>query len=183
MNQRNQLIVRPLVSGEIILSQVLFNSAIDYARVRIHNHSYLPFNLQHRHTAMAPNGHIYFMGQHYRADYSQENIQLKHWFIHEMTHVWQYQRGYPVKFRGAFRWGLHYTYQLDTARQLCDYNMEAQGELLADYCALKHFKANCAIRMSGYTVKDLPLYETVLSHFIENPANCCHLPKKRLLII
>jgi thiol:disulfide interchange protein DsbC len=173
---------RSLLAGEIALSQLIFGTSIDYSRVRIHNHSYLPFNLQHQHTAMAPNGHMYFLGHHYREDYSQESLQFKHWFIHEMTHVWQYQSGYPVKFRGALRLGLSYAYHLDSARQLCDYNMEAQGELLADYCCLKYLKTNRALAMKGYTTNDLPLYEAVLETFLIDPANRCHLPNTNSLL-
>jgi hypothetical protein len=39
--------------------------------------------------------------------------------------------------RGAIRIGLEYEYELDPAKKLSDYNMEAQGDLLADYWALK----------------------------------------------
>ena len=46
--------------------------------------------------------------------------------MHEMTHVWQHQLGYWVRFRGAFRPGLDYKYTLDEQRKFCDYNMEAQ---------------------------------------------------------
>lgn len=179
----NQPIARPLTSGETALSQSIFKTAIDYSCVRIHNHSYLPFNLQFQNTAMAPNGHIYFTKTRYCMDFSKENIHLKHWFIHEMTHVWQYQCGYPVKFRGAFRFKLPYTYQLDYHKQLCHYNMEAQAELLADYYVLKYHNTPCALRMPVYTPDDLPLYETVLQNFITNPSNHCHLPKKRFLFI
>ena len=53
--------------------------------------------------------------------------------MHEMVHVWQCQLGYPVKLRGAIRLGLSYEYVLATDKRLSDYNMGAQGDVLADY--------------------------------------------------
>ncbi|UUZ53048.1 hypothetical protein LP419_29235 [Massilia sp. H-1] len=61
--------------------------------------------------------------------------------MHEMVHVWQYQLGYPVRLRGAVRVGLSYDYELAPDKHLSDFNMEAQGDLLADYFALKHMAA------------------------------------------
>ena len=50
---------RPLTYGEQSLAKLLFGDAIDYARVRIHDRGYF-WKFQSRHTAVAPNGQIYF---------------------------------------------------------------------------------------------------------------------------
>ena len=49
---------------------------------------------------MTPNGEIYYRKMLYRADFSNELPPTKHVFIHEMTHVLQYQRGMWVRSKG-----------------------------------------------------------------------------------
>ena len=50
---------------------------------------------------MAPNGNMY-MGNDYCADFSDPSCGTTRTFIHEMTHVWQYQDGQEVALRGAY---------------------------------------------------------------------------------
>jgi len=47
--------------------------------------------------------------------------------------VWQYQLGYNAKLVRAPRPNMSYDYVLDEIRLFPDYNMEAQGDMLADY--------------------------------------------------
>lgn len=77
---------RLLTTGEIRLAKGVFASTIEYQKVWIHKDSYLPFNLQDKHTAMTPNGEIYFRNE-YRDDFSKSTDDLQHLFIHEMSHV------------------------------------------------------------------------------------------------
>jgi hypothetical protein len=168
---------RALTQGEIDMASKVFGKAITYSRVKVHRGSYFPFNLQDEHTAVTPNGEIYFLPDDYRADYASSTDFFKHWFIHEMVHVWQYQLGYPVKWRGAVRIGLSYHYQLDESRKLCDYNMEAQGDLIADYFAIKVLGNAAPVhnRKNGkpYSVA---AYERTLVDFLADPANKANLP-------
>jgi hypothetical protein len=167
---------RPLTPGEIAMASLLFGDAIDYARVRVHNRRYLPFGLQPKNCAMAPNGSIYFHHSCFLPDYSAGDTTAKHWFMHEMVHVWQHQLGYPVRLRGLFRLGLSYRYELREGARLADYNMEAQGELLADYFVLKHLgQPHGASRH-----RSLALYDSVLQHFLPDPASRANLPRMRL---
>lgn len=162
--------MRPLCAGEIALTSLLFGGAIDYSRVRIYNRAYLPFGLQPRNCAMTPNGSIYFHHSCFLPDYSRADIGAKHWFMHEMVHVWQHQLGYPVRLRGAVRIGLSYRYELRAGATLADYNMEAQGDLLADYFVLKHLGKPDAMRQQRYR-HSLALYEQVLAGFLNQPAS------------
>ncbi len=103
---------------------------------------YLPFGLQPSHTAMAPNGSLYNGSLYFPPACFEHNSSAcdtgrRMWFIHEMTHVWQFQLGYPVRLRGARRIGLSYAYALDANKRLCDFNMEAQCNVIADYFALR----------------------------------------------
>lgn len=158
----------------------LFGDAIDYARVRIHNRPYLPFGLQPRNCAMSPNGSIYFHHSCFLRDYATGDLPARHWFMHEMVHVWQHQLGYPVRLRGVLRVGLSYRYQLREGATLADYNMEAQGELLADYFALRHLGRDEAMSQPRYR-DSLALFEAVLAGFLLNPSSPASLPRGWLL--
>lgn len=163
---------RPLTDGEIALACLLFRDAIDYARVRIHARRYMPF--QPKNCAMTPNGSMYFHRSCFLDDYSQATISGQHWFMHEMVHVWQHQLGYPVRLRGAVRIGLPYHYALSEDATLADYNMEAQGDLLADYFVLKFLRRPDAMRQRRYG-NQLALYERVLAGFLANPGDRANL--------
>jgi hypothetical protein len=95
--------------------------------------------------------------------------------MHEMVHVWQHQLGYPVRLRGAVRVGLPYHYELREGATLADYNMEAQGDLLADYFALKFMHKPRVMRQRRYA-HHLALYERVLAVFLANPLDAASLP-------
>lgn len=165
---------RPLTAGEIDMASLLFQNAIDYRRVRIHARRYMPF--QPSNCAMTPNGHLYFHASCFLDDYAQAAAAGQHWFIHEMAHVWQHQLGYAVRLRGAVRIGLPYHYDLRPGKKLADFNMEAQGDLLADYFALRHLGSSACMRQTRYA-GSLPLYEQVLAGFLADPGGVENLPQ------
>jgi hypothetical protein len=168
-------LARGLTAGEITMASLLFGGAIDYARVRVHDRRYLPL-LQPKNCAMTPNGSIYFHHSCFLPDYSAGKAPGIHWFMHEMAHVWQHQLGYPVRLRGAIRIGLPYHYELREGATLADYNMEAQGDLLADYFALKFMHQPRIMRQRRYA-HALALYEQVLAGFLADPADRGNLPR------
>jgi hypothetical protein len=165
---------RPLTADEIAMASLLFRDAIDYRRVRIHSRRYIPF--QPSNCAMTPNGNIYFHRSCFLPDYTRGDPPVVHWFIHEMAHVWQHQLGYAVRLRGAVRVGLSYDYDLAPGKTLADFNMEAQGDLLADYFALRHLSSSVSMRQQRYA-GSLPLYEAVLAGFLADPASVANLPR------
>lgn len=173
---------RPLTNGEIAITRLVFGDAIDYSKVAIHDHGYFPFGLQHRRTAVTPNGHMYFPKACFSDDFSTQDLGMQMWFMHEMTHVWQYQLGYWVKTRGALRIGLGYGYTLAHDHRLCHYNMEAQGNLLADYFALKCLGSAGQPHLYEHKYRTHPdalaLFEAVLADFLDNPANKRNLPRR-----
>ena len=93
-----------------------------------------------------------------------------------MVHVWQHQLGYAVRLRGAVRLGLSYDYDLAPGKTLADFNMEAQGDLLADFFALKHLGSAASMSQPRYT-GSLALYEQVLAGFFANPVSAANLPR------
>lgn len=160
-----EAIARPLTSGEIALARLVFGGAIDYQRVRIHNTRFIPL-LQRKDVCITPNGELYFHISRYRPDFSLATPPEQHWFMHEMAHVWQYQLGYPVLWRGAVRLGLSYDYEMSPEVRLCDFNMEAQAEVLADYFAQVHQR------------NEAPgIYADMLRDFLLDPSSRDNLPR------
>jgi hypothetical protein len=171
---------RALTAGEKGMAGRLFGAAIDYTRVRIYQRRYLPLGLQPVNCAMTPNGHLYFHKSRCLLDFSAGSDQARHWFMHEMVHVWQHQLGYPVRLRGALRLGLSYRYALAMDKTLADYNMEAQGDLLADYFVLNYLGAPAAMRQPA-CANDTALFEQVLAGFLADPSSRRNLPKGFLI--
>lgn len=168
---------RPMTAGEINLAKLIFKDSIDYSKVKCHNGEYLWFGMQPDSTAMTPEGEIYFSPKEFRADFSKEPPGSRLWFMHEMVHVWQYQLGYPTKLRGAARLGLSYEYTLRDGKLLSDYNMEAQGDILADYWALVYANGQRPPNFNQKKhINDIELYKRVLNKFILNPSDKSSLP-------
>ena len=79
---------------------------------------------------MAPCGHIHFhpSAPAYRDDFSLASVELQGYFIHEMTHVWQHQKGLFLPFRRLpFA---RYGYRLKPGLPLDKYGIEQQAEIL-----------------------------------------------------
>ncbi|PIG28672.1 hypothetical protein CLU93_2969 [Janthinobacterium sp. 35] len=167
--------VRPLTKGEIDMAWMLFQDAIDYGKVKVHGEPYLWFNWQPKNVAMTPVGEIYFHESDYKEDFSKEKDSLKHWFMHEMVHVWQYQLGYSVKLRGAIRLGLDYKYTLLPNQKLSSHDMEAQGDLLADYFVLRFLTSTRAMRQQRYKNSG-ELFKKVLNDFFNDRKSPKNLP-------
>ena len=120
---------RPLTPGEIALARSIFGAAIDYARVRLVNRKWWPF--QPRNAAMAPTGNIHFhpRGDLWSVDFASEPLNLQGLFIHEMTHVWQTQtRGhfYLPLMRHPF---CRYRYEICEGWPFDRYGLEQQAEI------------------------------------------------------
>ncbi|MGH8053756.1 MAG: PAAR domain-containing protein [Stenotrophomonas sp.] len=171
---------RSLTSGEIDIAKLVFGSAVDYAKVKVHNHGYwLLFGLQQENTAVTPNGEMYFPKGIHEDDFSKVDVELQAFFIHEMVHVWQYQLGYPVKRVRGPRPNMNYEYHLGGGKKLCDYNMEAQGDILADYFLVAHRAAQARARAFHYrlTARFADMLKTTISDFLLDPGSTSHLPK------
>lgn len=140
METENSL--RLLTLGEKNLAQTVFGSSIQWNKVWVHCESYLPFGLQGKFVGMTPNGEMYFRKETYLKDFSLSSKSNQHFFIHEMTHVWQHQRGMWVRTRGLFSWVSTYKYTIDPNKKLSKYSMEQQAQIIADYFLLKKYGIN-----------------------------------------
>ncbi|MDH1697477.1 MULTISPECIES: zinc protease [Acinetobacter] len=188
---------RLLTSGEIAMSRLIFKDAIDYSKVWIHLGG-----LIHTKTgnAMTPAGEIYLPKDDYlkTPDYSKALGQDRHWFIHEMTHVWQYQMGASTGWLGInqlCKGG--YTSEVnsvdsdneleaydtdlggrDLNKKFQDFNFEQQGRIIEfwfDACYLQ--KVNPQRDHHQKSLQLLGYVEKILRDFLLNPSNKNLLPK------
>jgi hypothetical protein len=121
---------RHLTSGEIELARSIFGNSIDYSKVRLFEGKWWPFHP--RRAAMAPMGDIWFHpeGGGWSDDFADEALHRQGFFIHELTHVWQTQKGgrfYLPLMRHPF---CRYAYRLKSGRPFGQYGIEQQAEIV-----------------------------------------------------
>ena len=121
---------RPLTNGEIALARSMFGEAIDYGHVKIVRRRWWPF--QPNGIVMAPTGNIHFHPDdpNWREDFATAPLPLQGLFIHEMTHVWQAQRGgrwFLPLMRHPF---CRYDYTYREGRGFGSYGLEQQAEIV-----------------------------------------------------
>jgi hypothetical protein len=121
---------RSLTPGEIAMCRTVFGDAIDYSQVRLVKGKWWPF--QPRNAAMAPSGWIYFhpVAGGWSEDFAAEPLGRQGFFIHEMTHVWQAQKGGPLYLPLMRHPFCKYRYQLKPGRPLRRYGLEQQAEIV-----------------------------------------------------
>jgi len=121
---------RSLTSGEVAICRSLFGDAIDYSKVLLIKGKWWP--LQPRNAAMAPSGNIYFhpVAGGWSEDFSREALGRQAFFIHEMTHVWQAQRGGPLYLPLMRHPFCRYSYALRPRKRFGDYGLEQQAEIV-----------------------------------------------------
>lgn len=160
---------RRLTQGEIALAKTLFKDSIDYDSVRIHDKKYVFF--QPNNSGMTPNGEIYISGKStYKDDYSKASEHMKAFFLHEMTHVWQYQNKVldPVaeamkeNVKHKFNYAAAYPYEIDVKKDLTDYGMEQQASIVEHYYLISKGRRDPG-RAGGYG------YKKVLKKFLDDP--------------
>lgn len=134
--------LRRLTSGEVKLLSNVFGGNINSSIIWVRKESFFPFGLQLNDYGMTPLGDMYVRDESYSDDYSLEEKCDKHFFIHEMTHSFQYQHGMNVFVRGIASCVAGYMYRLSEGKLLSDYNMEQQASIVADYYYLKNYGEN-----------------------------------------
>ncbi|MEB3753694.1 hypothetical protein [Acinetobacter sp. MD2(2019)] len=130
---------RHLTENEIKLAYQVFGPKLNYTEILILNMPYLPW--QPVNLFMAPTGRLFVNPENYKADYSLESLAYKGIFIHELTHIYQYQQGIQVLFKGAilqtgyylsFKRYNPYQYTFKEGKSFWDYNIEQQAEIAKD---------------------------------------------------
>ena len=182
---------RALTAGEILLAKKIYKTSLNYSLVKIHNGKYNP--MQPKNSGMTPNGEIYVDGA-YTSNYAAARPVLKAFFIHEMAHVYQYQLNIfnPIGaalgeiFKHGFNYDQAYYYTLDPNKDLLDYGIEQQAQIIEDYFRVNFItttpKGNYMQNKLADVVRD-SLFTKVLKRFIDNPAYAKHdLVCKRKMI-
>ena len=140
---------RSLSTGEIAVLRPIFKSSLAYDRIRCDINK---ANVGGPANSITPAGIAYFSSHIYNNDFSGEGPDYKWIFVHEMTHIWQWQNcNYPVWGAvGAFietlgDYSKAYAYSLSSSKSFGDYNLEQQAAIVADYWAVSSglLKAQC----------------------------------------
>lgn len=172
---------RALTTGEINLARSIFQNSIDYEKVKIHPAKYVFF--QPDNSGMTPNGEIYVAGHAYMDEYSAGGSDQQCFFIHEMTHVWQYRnRVLRVKtsalletLRHGFRYERAYFYTLSREKDLRDYGLEQQAAIIVDFLRVTRFgedfhkDSHGNIRVQNPPHEREELLRSVMRRFIADP--------------
>ena len=193
---------RLLTSGEIAMCQQIFKNAIDYSKVRIVRGGLLGLTALTG-NAMTPEGFIHLPSNEYMntPDFSIALDAIdKHWFIHEMTHVWQYQLGTNAVWHGInqlCKGGYTSTVRTadtpkngdlkayatdlsgaDAKKKFSEFNFEQQGRIIEfwyDACYLQ--KENPQRPHHQRSLQLLIYVKQILVDFLQNPSDKNLLPK------
>ena len=177
---------RGLSADEIKLAQSIYKSSINYDKVKVHKAKYIDAYGygQTDNTLMTPNGEIYASPNVYSTSYSSESDEFKCVFLHEMCHVWQWQRNIKnIKASAAKEFFLHpfdydaaYFYDLDIKKDFADYGIEQQASIIEDYCRVVRYELNWNVAPNGKLRCQSPAasrFNTllwVLDTFLRNPS-------------
>ena len=121
---------RPLTADEAALAASIFGDAIALAPVRIHRARWFPF--QPREVVMAPDGHIWCHpgGSTWSENFAAEGLARQGLLIHELTHVWQAQRGGRWFLPLARHPFCRYAYEWVPGQPFTRYGIEQQAEIV-----------------------------------------------------
>tara|TARA_R110002050_G_scaffold111829_2_gene225837 strand:+ start:156 stop:689 length:534 start_codon:yes stop_codon:yes gene_type:complete len=127
---------RYLTAGEIALAHSVFGDSIKLDEVQLKTAWWVL-----KHYAVSPNGDIYFNSVDWITDFSKAPLSKQSWLIHELTHVWQIQKGLKVV-RGAII-NRKYDYVLETGKSFFKYGIEQQARMVQDYFVRRQRGQNC----------------------------------------
>lgn len=169
---------RKLTPDEIALAKIMYGDSIDYDKVTITSRKAV--FLQPDNYAMTISDTIY-MDNRFSEDYTKESAELRTLFIHEMAHVWQHQNKVlntlvaastlMLKHKFNYR-GKAYFYELEAGKDLAQYGIEEQAEIIEEYFAQKHLGDTSLIHRCTNKCTDaerMALYEDVLKNFLQDP--------------
>ncbi len=129
----------PLTTCETTLLKSIFDDDLDTGEVKKYfsekSHPYV--------IAMASSAKkIKFYGKdNYVPDYGQTKDAANYWtFVHEMTHVWQFQHPKEDIMRALRNPTRKYDYELSKGKRFQDFGVEQQACIIADYAMQCFFK-------------------------------------------
>lgn len=148
---------RLMQSWEIKMAQKIYGNSIDYQQIRIDETAYLGPKQYH------------FCYVSFNLINSWKRMQ-NHILIHELMHVWQYQKMgaiYMLRALSAQHTEMGYNYggviaikeKMANGETLLDFNLEQQADVVADYFLLKN---EYAPQWGSACIEDLGVYEEFL---------------------
>jgi hypothetical protein len=145
---------RMLTLGETALIASVFGQTVRTGLVQVHRRRWWfgqPPNI-----TMAPNGHLWFHPNSpaYCDDFSLSMPRLQAFFLHEITHVWQVQRGTNLVFARGL-WSRYSYLPLQPGRYFESYGIEQQAEIVRHFHLLR-----CGIVVPG--AAPIELYKKLL---------------------
>jgi hypothetical protein len=190
---------RRLTEREIIMCRSVFKDSIDYTDVWIIMGGLLQSITGN---AITPFGHITLPRSDYinYKDFSKAPPNVKHWFMHEVTHVWQHQMGFSNLKAGkklACNFGYSKTvdspdspngedllaYKTDLSgrniyKRFSEFNMEQQGRIIELYFDGKFLKFNNPERKHHKLSIKLERHVMfALEFFLKDPKDKSQLPR------
>lgn len=153
---------RPLHQWEIELARSVYGDSIDYQRIRIDELSWLGPKQQH----------FCYVSFYFINSWGPMQDSV---FIHELTHIWQYERVgavYMPQALEAQHSGKGYNYggvaQLKNCQEkeksFLSFNFEQQGDIMADYFRIRE---GSRPQWGNGTMEDLAVYE----YFVDQVRN------------
>jgi hypothetical protein len=154
---------RRLTEREIALARSVFGETIDYQKVRVDERSHIGCR-QYR---------FAYVGFHFVNSWGKLSDPI---LIHELVHVWQYQRlgsVYIPRALWAQRTAEGYDYgggaalqkAVEQGQTLTDFNYEQQGDIVADYFCLKN---GWKPRWCEPEIPYLPIFEVLVEQAFHN---------------
>ena len=135
-NNKSNTHCRVLTRDEKVLARSVFGDDIQLDRIRLKTAWWVFKNY-----AVSPNGNIYFNRHDWVDDFSKASLTKQAWLIHELTHVWQLQKGLKVV-RGAIV-NRRYQYILEEGKDFFRYGIEQQASMVQDYFLRRERGQNC----------------------------------------
>ena len=189
---------RRLTDREIIMCRSVFKDSIDYTKIWIVMGGFVQSLAE---TAITPFGYIITLPRKdyiENKDFSKSRPELKHWFMHEVTHVWQNALGFKGinKIKRVCRGSYFKTvdspdstsgedlapYATDLSgrdiyKNFNEFNYEQQGRIIELYYDAKFLKYSRPERKHHQMSIKLERHVLfTLKEFIENPNNTSLLP-------
>ncbi len=134
---RTEAEFRRLTPGEIAMARSVFGDCIDYVMPKIYDANYDTTRQQKDGEIITPDGNMYVpkTNSAYRDDYSEGTPANKSQFIHEMTHILQFQHDVTVELDAFWEWafGPGYDYRLKPGKRFEDYGIEQQAAIVEDH--------------------------------------------------
>ena len=138
---------RKLTANEIKLAKIIFGDTIDYDKVRITNR--IPGLFKKSVGGMCTGNAINTSKDTYCDDYDAS--YRKSFFIHEMTHIWQFQHSPSYLGKKLIKelathhfnyMAKAYQYDLEDGKPFDDYGLEQQAGIVQDYFAVRFNKGS-----------------------------------------